>query len=188
MTLLSLLCCLQLHATGAHQALLARFNTALAHITGWRVVFKARSGTSINNSTQLHTSSPSAASSSNKKAKVEPQCGHPAALTLQALRSSGGWACGCVMMQRQEQSCWVRFKLPPELTADAEVAAAVRSKQLVSIRQAGHTAGLCCWMFWESGSGWRAVSSWQPGSWRHVEPYLPLLLFFAALLLRHLAL
>lgn len=58
--------------------------------------------------------------------------GHPAPLNLQALQS-GGWAVGCVMMQQQEQSCWVRFNLPHELKTDAEVTHALKAKQVVGV-------------------------------------------------------
>jgi hypothetical protein len=72
----------------------------------------------------------------NVSSRQGPVCGDPAPLTLQALQC-GGWACGGVMMQQQEQSCWVRFKLPAQLKTDQEVAAALQGGNIVSICHKG---------------------------------------------------
>lgn len=69
-------------------------------------------------------------SSSNCCPSRRPVAGHPAALTMQALLS-GGWAVGCVEMQQQEQSCWVRFNLPHELVRTPAVLQALNRRELV---------------------------------------------------------
>lgn len=70
-------------------------------------------------------------SSSSSSKHKQPTVGHPLPLTLRALQS-GGWACGCLMTQQQEQSCWVRFKLPSELVTDQLVLVPLSDKRLVS--------------------------------------------------------
>lgn len=97
--------------------------------------------------------------------------GHPAALTLQALES-GGWACGCILIQQQEQSCWLRFNLPPELKTDKQVALLVLAGQMVggshTARQAADVLGnahacsaAACW--------WVTVSGGEPPVHRHTR-------------------
>jgi hypothetical protein len=76
------------------------------------------------------SSSMSAVSNASMLRSHTPADGHPVPLTLQALQS-GGWVCGCVMMQQQEQSCWIRFNLPPELRTDPSVAQALLQGHLV---------------------------------------------------------
>jgi hypothetical protein len=173
---LNLPCCVlpvQLHAAAPHQALLARFSTALSQITGWRLLIihstahshssappqgavsitphlsnlslhqpsdassnSAAAASSSQSSSACHSSSADPSSSqtaarSPSSHTKTPADGHPAPLTLQALQS-GGWVCGCVMMQQQEQSCWVRFNLPHELSTEADVAEALQQGRLVS--------------------------------------------------------
>lgn len=173
---------MQLHAAVPHQALLARFTTALSNITGWRLLLTHSTAHSHSNApaqgtanitqhlSNLSLRQPSDAPSSSDAAGFHPHSstachsydtvnpsssnlavpnasmlrshtpadGHPAPLTLQALQS-GGWVCGCVMMQQQEQSCWVRFNLPPELRTDPSVAQALQQGHLVGAQQAYQT-------------------------------------------------
>jgi hypothetical protein len=79
----------------------------------------------------------------NINSRQRPVCGDPAPLTLQALQC-GGWACGCVMMQQQEQSCWVRFNLPAQLKTDQEVAKALEAGNIVSILSCRAVLGWQC--------------------------------------------
>ena len=65
-----------------------------------------------------------------------PVAGHPCPLSMQTLQA-GGWVVGCVLMQQQEQSCWVRFNLPPELRTDPDVAQALDEGHVVSGRGGG---------------------------------------------------
>lgn len=83
--------------------------------------------------------SPASGSSSSSSSQA-PVSGHPAPLTLQALQS-GGWACGCILSQQQEQSCWLRFHLPPELKTDEQVATLVQEGQMSAIVQGLGPAG-----------------------------------------------
>jgi hypothetical protein len=105
---------LQDQAACRHQAQLARFHLALKRITGWRLLIQRI----------------------NPKQKQQQQdltiTGHPAPLTLESLTNSHGWCVGCVKLQQQEQSCWVRFNLPPQLKQDVEIQAQMNQKQLVS--------------------------------------------------------
>lgn len=90
-----------------------------------------------------HTSTSHGASSSRSScgsiASAAPLVGAPAALDLHLLGTgaASGWCCGCVQVQQQEQSCWIRFNLPPELKADNWVARALKLGCLVSINMDG---------------------------------------------------
>lgn len=58
--------------------------------------------------------------------------GHPAPLRWADLQSGLCWCIGAVQQQQQEQSCWLRFKLPAELQQDQQLMAAAAAEQLVS--------------------------------------------------------
>lgn len=85
------------------------------------------------------TSASDSPGSSNCSSSRRPVAGYPAALTMQALLS-GGWAVGCVEMQQQEQSCWVRFNLPRELVRTPAVLQALNKRELVRTTHA-HACG-----------------------------------------------
>jgi hypothetical protein len=60
--------------------------------------------------------------------------GYPMPLSLEALAGgSSGWCCGCVQVQQQEQSCWVRFNLPEALKQDSSIVEAADQGLLVSL-------------------------------------------------------
>jgi hypothetical protein len=86
-------------------------------------------------------------------------------LSLEALAGgSSGWCCGCVQVQQQEQSCWVRFNLPEALKQDSSIVEAANKGLLVrgdkQLRQLGCVSRVdnkCCGSFllWlRSGSLW----------------------------------
>jgi hypothetical protein len=81
--------------------------------------------------------------------------GHPMPLSLEALAGgSSGWCCGCVQVQQQEQSCWVRFNLPEALKQDASVVEAANKGLLVRGEQQAAAAAATSWVVF---TGWAHV-------------------------------
>lgn len=160
-----MLCCavvlmlMQLQPSCKHQALLARFHTAMASITAWRLMIRmqqspqtataaatagsSREGDRASDSGQgqqqqpeeaapAHTTAAGYAAGGCSSSALLTLTGYPLPLSLEALAGgSSGWCCGCVQVQQQEQSCWVRFNLPAALKQDSKVAQAADKELLV---------------------------------------------------------
>uniref|UniRef100_A0A383VH06 F-box domain-containing protein n=1 Tax=Tetradesmus obliquus TaxID=3088 RepID=A0A383VH06_TETOB len=153
-----------------HQALLARFHTAMASITAWRLMIRmqqspqtataaatagsSREGDRASDSGQgqqqqpeeaapAHTTAAGYAAGGCSSSALLTLTGYPLPLSLEALAGgSSGWCCGCVQVQQQEQSCWVRFNLPAALKQDSKVAEAADKELLEGAVQA---LGPCGW-------------------------------------------
>jgi hypothetical protein len=171
---LLLLVSVQAQPSCQQQALLARFHTAMSSIRGWRLMVRMQQPPAAAAAAADTASGAAAAAEERgigqaQQQQQEQTCieppraacaaaaaghshsarmslsGYPLPLSLEALAGgSSGWCCGCVQVQQQEQSCWVRFNLPAALKQDSSIVEAAdkgllvsRNKQLLQLLAAG---------------------------------------------------